>query len=125
MVRKEDVERIMRMLPGLEDRERGPTEPYPDQTSTLRESEALFPALAPFAAKGRFKLLSKYSQMKENYANAKDAAVSGYDGLPFGPNTRAAFRRAMHNRPEQAFNEKLVVSHEKKWANRWMRGVSR
>ena len=81
--------------------------------------------LVPFETKGRYKLLNKYSQMKINYRNAKEIAKAHYNNLPFGPNTKRAFNTAMDAGPEKAFSEKLVVSHEKKWANNWMKGVSR
>ena len=122
---KIDVTKIMGMIPELEAKERGPVEPYPNQSTTLRESEAKYPGLVPFEIKGRYKLLNRYSTMKTNYKGSIETAKQNSDKLPFGPNTKRAFKAGMDADPHVAFNDKLVVSHEKKWANKWMRGVSR
>ena len=125
MVGKIDVSWIRTLLSGLESKEKGPVEPYPSQETTLRQNEEELPSLVPYETKGRFKLLNKYSQMKTNYRESKEAAKSGYNDLPFGPQTKAAFNAAMDANPEKAFEDKTVVSHEKKWANKWMKGVSK
>lgn len=125
MARKVDLRWLLKGLTELEAREKGPAEPYPSQSTKLAENEAKHPGLVPFETKGRYKLLNKYSQMKINYRNAKEIAKAHYNNLPFGPNTKRAFNTAMDAGPEKAFSEKLVVSHEKKWANNWMKGVSR
>ena len=125
MAKEIDISRIMQMLPGLETKEKGQVEPYPSQATKLRENEERYPGLVPFETKGRFKLLNKYSQMKVNYQGSKETAKSGYNSLPFGPRTKAAFTAAMDANPEKTFEDKLVVSHEKKWANNWMKGISK
>lgn len=122
---KVDISEILAKIPGLEAKEKGTTEPYPSQATTLRQSEANYPALVPFETKGRYKLLNRYSTMKTNYKGSIETAKDNYDKLPFGPNTKRAFRAGMEAEPYKAFDGKLVVSHEKKWANRWMKGVSR
>ncbi len=125
MTKKEDYLKMSKEIPGLEAKERGPTEPYPDQVATLKQSEEKYPALVPFATKGRYKFLNKYSTMKVNYRASVDTAKQNYGNLPFGPKTKKAFNAGMDAKPHEAFENKLVVSHEKKWANKWMRGISR
>jgi len=125
MAKDIDIREMVKILLGLEVREKGPVEPYPSQSTALGENEERYPGLVPYETRGRFKLLNKYSQMKTNYRESKEAAKSGYNGLPFGPQTKAAFNAAMDANPEKAFADKIVVSHEKKWANKWMKGVSR
>ena len=125
MAKKVDLEHFIRMLPGLEARERGPVEPYPSQVTKLRENETKHPNLVPFETKGRANFLRRYPQMRAHYGESEDKAKEGYDNLPFGPNTKAAFNAATDANPEKEFENKLIVSHEKMWANRWMRGISR
>ena len=121
---KIDISWLLEGLSRLETRETGPVEPYPSQSDALRRNEEKYPALTPYAVKGRFNMLNKYSQMKVNYKDAREESKAKYDRLPFGPNTKRAFSMAMDADPEKAYDAKLMVSHEKKWANNWMRGVS-
>ena len=114
-------ELISRLEPG----QRGTYEPYPDYRVRLNKAEAENPALTPYETKGRAKFLSKYPQMKSNYAGAQEKAKEEYDKLPFGPQTKEAFRLSMNAGAARQFDEKTVVSHEKKWAYRWMRSIRR
>ena len=113
-----------RLIRDLEPGETGATEPYPDWRSRLAQQEASHPPLVPFEAKGRANLLKGYAGMRHNYAARAEAAKAGYGGLPFGPRTKAAYRAGMETAPE-SYREKIITSHEKKWAARWIEGVSR
>ncbi|MFC1911019.1 hypothetical protein ACFLXC_07105 [Chloroflexota bacterium] len=122
---KVELNKIKELMGNLESQERGATDPYPSQVKTLQKSEEAYALLVPFETQGRYNLLNKYSQMRTNYRNTIPVAKANYDALPFGPKTKQSFKDAMDENSDEAYNGKLVVSHEKKWANKWMKGVSR
>lgn len=112
------------ILRELEPKETGATEPYPGWKSRLEELERGHPPLVPYAIKGRASLLQRYASMRHNYAVSVDGAKGSYGGLPFGPRTKEAYNAGMAS-ATGSYREKLITSHEKKWAARWIEGVTR
>lgn len=125
MIDPKYAEYLERQLPELEAREKGPVEPYPTYSSKLKEIEARYPGLKPSAIKGRYKYLNKYKQMRIKYLNSIDDMKDSYNNLPFGPETKKAYMDAIDDEAHRKYSNKVIVSHEKKWAANWMRGVSK
>lgn len=115
---------IAEILQDLETRETGPIEPYPDYRTRLREAEIKHKALIPFEIKGRASLLRKYPEMRPNYSVSLPLAKNNYGKLPFGPRTKAAYNIGL-DAGKDNYDPKIIVSHEKCWAVKWMEGVSK
>jgi len=74
--------------------------------------------LVAMAEKGARKLRAKASQMASNYKGAKSRMKTNYGALPFGPKTKAAYRRGVDAARYRSPNAK-------KWERNWKAGVKR
>ena len=115
---------IMEIIANLEKKETGPREPYPDFRTRLRLAEGKYKQLIPFEIKGRMSLLRKYYEMRPNYKASLPRAKNNYGNLPFGPKTKAAYNAGLDVGKDN-YDPKIIVSHKKKWAVKWMEGVGK
>ena len=75
-------------------------------------------SIQDMAAKGQRKFAAKAAVMANNYNASKARAQANFEALPFGPNTKAAYRAglqaAQYRTPDAA-----------KWSRNWQAAVSR
>lgn len=83
------------------------------------------PTLEEMIAKGKSKLAGKVDTMRENYRAAIETAIEGYQALPFGPKTKAAYVNAMRTYAAKNYEAKVTPEIAEKWARKWRIGVSR
>lgn len=73
-------------------------------------------SLNAMASKGAYKLRSKKDQMASNWKGARGRMKSNYGALPFGPKTKASYRRGVDK-------AKYNPPNAKKWERNWKQGV--
>lgn len=73
-------------------------------------------SLNAMASKGAYKLRAKKDLMASNWKGARGKMKSNYGALPFGPKTKASYRRGVDK-------AKYNPPNAKKWERNWKQGV--